>query len=177
MSNLRTLSTSLSTKVSQTVTLPGYLVALEFESQTVRLSSRGDVTWGGYTWLSYSLEVLGLASDGAGDVSGTLRIGNTDNTLSALILGEGIAGRPVTIYAFYGDAPASDEVEEVFAGQGDEAGVNLASAEIKLISDSIARVLLPRGRITPATGFNHLTPPKTVLTWNGEKITLESGNG
>lgn len=175
--SLRPISTGLQGLIGQTVTLPGYLVAIEFPSQTVRMSSRGTVAWDGHTWLAYDLEVSGLSSDGSGEVAGVLRVGNTDNALSALILGDGIAGRPVTIHAFYGDAPAADEVEEIFAGQGDEAGLDLRVAEIKLISDSIARVLLPRGRITPAAGFNHLTPPGTVLTWNGEKITLETSNG
>lgn len=177
MSNLRPLSVSLAAKVDETVTLPGYLVALEFDSETVRLSSRGTLAWGGYTWIAFDLDVSGLSSDGAGDVSGELRLGNTDNTLSALVLGDGIAGRPVSIWMFYGDAPAADEATQVFAGMGDDAGLNLDRVAIKLISDSIARVLLPRGRITPAMGFNHLTPAGTVLTWNGEKITLGASNG
>lgn len=175
--SLRPIATSLQGLIGQTVTAPGYLVSIEFPGQTVRMSSRGTLAWGGETWVGYDLEVSGLASDGSGEVSGVLRVGNTDSALSALILGDGIAGRPVTIRVFYGDAPGADDVEEVFAGQGDEAGIDTRVAEIKLISDSIARVLLPRGRISPATGFNHLTPPGTVLTWNGGKIVLESANG
>lgn len=177
MSNLRPLSVALQARVEQRITAPGYLVALVFDTQTVRLSSRGTLAWGGETWLGYDLEVSGLAADGAGEASGELRLGNTDGTLSALLLGDGIAGRPITIYAFDGDHPAADEVEMLFDGQGDEAGLNAGRASIKLISDSVSRVRLPRGRITPAMGFNHLTPPGTVLTWNGEKIILESARG
>lgn len=177
MSNLRAISSALNTAIGQSVTRPGYLVALAFDGEIVRLSSRGTVSWGGFTWLARNLDVAGLASDGSGNVAGELRIGNDDNAMSALVLGEGIAGRAVTIYKFYGETPAADEVEEIFAGQGDETGLNLALVSIRLLSDSSTRVLVPRGRITPASGFHHLTPPGTVLTWNGEKITLEPNRG
>lgn len=177
MSALRPLAGSLMTQIDQTVTQPGYLVEIVFTAQTVRLSSRGTLAWGGETWLGYDIDVSGLSSDGSGEASGELRLGNTDNTLSALILGEGIANCPVRVFVFYGDAPAADDGVEMFSGIGDEAGVMADRVAIKLQSDALGLALLPRGRITRAAGFNHLTQPGTVLVWNGVRIVLEASRG
>jgi len=174
----RTLAGSLESKLAADVREPGYLVELGLAGGTVRLSSRATLSWSGYTWLSWGLDVSGLSSDGGGEASGELRLDNADNTLSATILGpDGIGGRPVRVWVVYTDAPGVGDAELIFDGIANDAGINRDRVAIQLLGDRLLTLSLPVGRITPAAGFNHLTPENTVLAWDSERITLEAGRG
>lgn len=172
MSGLRNLSLATQTALAEPVTAPGWLVQID-TAPVVRLSSRGDLSWDGAAWLGYALDVSGLAAQGTGETTATLRVGNTDNTLSALILGPGVAGVPVRLWAFYGETPALADPVAIFSGMADDAGINTDRVEIRLVGDTLKNLALPRGRCTPSAGLHHLTPDNTVLTWGNAKITLK----
>ena len=178
MSNLRTISVSLQAKLDADVQEPGYLVEMDLPTATLRLSSRADLTWGGQVWVSWDLDVSGLGTDGRGDISGDLRLGNSDNSMSAwLLAAEGISGRAVRIWVFYSDSPGADDAQLVFDGIANDVGINADRCSIQIMGDSLVTLALPRGRITPAAGFNHLTPENTVLVWGTQRIVLESAHG
>ncbi len=169
---MRTLSVNLQAQTAAAVTRPGYLVEMMFSTRLL-LSSRGGLTWNGLYWSPRGLSVSGLSNSGSGGACGELRISNTDLLMSALVLGEGVSGRPIRIWQFYGDTPAADEALLVFEGLGDEAAVADDAVAIKLSPGALRSLSAPRLRITPAAGFNHLTPPGTVILFGGGKITLK----
>jgi hypothetical protein len=169
---MRTLAPTLQTQVSATVTKPGYLVEIMFSTRCL-FSSRGGLSWNGLYWSPRGLSVTGLANAGSGGASGELRLANADLVMSALVLGEGIAGRAIRIWQFYGDEPAAGDALLVFDGVGDEASVADDSVTIKLSPGTLRSLSAPRLRITAAAGFNHLTPPGTVILFGGGKITLK----
>lgn len=177
---MRTLSTPTQTEIAKTYTDPGYLVEIAF-STVVRLSSRGDVSWNGSSWLGSEsgrdVGVDGLGSDGQGAQTGSLTLGNADNVVGALVLNEGVAGRAVKVWKFYEGATAAADPAQIFSGCGDEAEIGLTEVRISLVSESLQSLDSPRTRITKANGFNHLPPAGTIINWGGQAYRLEPGNG
>lgn len=152
-----------------------FFVEIHF-STILRLSSRNDQSWNGFTWTGGRIaKVGGLKWDGKGQHSGFIDLLDVDTLYTALILNEGIAGRLVRTWKFYGDNPAPSDPVEVFYGEGNEADLsNPAIAHITLIGKTPDSS--PRRVIGPATGFNHITPAGTSITWGGQTIKLEAAN-
>lgn len=174
---MRTLTTSTNTATQADVTTPAYLVEIAF-SVVSRLSSRGEQAWNGQTWLGGRLgKVSGLKWDEKGQQSGALELINTDLLYSALVLGEGVAGRKVRIWKFYGDNPAVSDPVEVFNGEADEADIGADAVRITLSGENILAFYAPRRFIGASTGFNHLTPSGRKITWGAQTYILERGRG
>jgi hypothetical protein len=168
----RTLPTTLSAGLAAAVTAPGYLIALG-TSPVLRYSTRGTLTYGGYTWVGGArVEGLALAAGGAPP---RLVLPNADNALSALLLGGVLSDVSAEIWAIYGDAPS--EAESVFVGVVDGAyEIGLLACVLALADDSAGASSLPRAWIG-APIFNHLPPPGSVITWGGTTYTLEASDG
>lgn len=172
----RTLTAALTTEVTRDVTSPGYLIEIQF-STPLRLSTRGTMVWSGNTWTTWGAIVRGIATDSQGDESSaSIMLWNGDYTLSALVLGEGIANRVVNIWKFYGDSAltVTDPVH-VFSGVADDASVNPTNGEvtINLVRVNAAAQFAPRFYITPDNGFSFLPAPGTVIDWDGERFILD----
>ena len=168
---MRTLTAEQLAATSSTVTTPGYLVELGF-STPLRYATRGDQSWNGYTWTGGRLgKVSGLQWDGAGQQRGSLELINTDLTFSALILNEGAADRACRIWAFYGDNP--DDAQAVFDGVMDTADISPDRVRLSLVGENNRTLHSPRRFIGAGTGFNHLRPAGTKITWGGQNYILE----
>lgn len=169
--SLRTLTTPTQDGTESPISTAAFFIEVHF-STVLRLSSRGDQSWGGFTWTGGRIgKVTGLKWDGKGQHTGAVDFLDADLAFSALIMNERIAGRLVRAWQFYGDNPAPDDPVEVFYGEGDEADLsNPAWAHVTLIGKTPDSS--PRRCIGPATGFNHVTPAGTTLTWGGETIKL-----
>lgn len=170
---MRTLGGATTTEVGAAVTRPGYLIEIAF-STTVRLSSRGTIDWSGQTWSAYDCSVRGLAADSAEvQTDGALDIGNADLAMSAYILGDGVSGRAVRVWKFYGDATALADPVLLFDGIADEAVIaDDGRVSITLQQAGGRTLYCPRTYITPDAGFNWLPAQGQKITWNGETITL-----
>ena len=172
---MRTLSIPTGNAVAATITQPGYFVRLGFDT-IVRLSSRGTQSCDGQTWTGGRLgKISGLNWDGKGQQSCTFEIVNTDLAYSALVLNEGVADRTAEIWKFYGDNPAAGDPVMVFDGVMDEANIAADKVTITAVGENTRTLYSPRRFIGPATGFNHLMPAGTKLSWGGQTITLERG--
>jgi hypothetical protein len=168
---MRTLTSTQLTATSARITTPAYLVELGFGT-VLRLSTRNDQTWGGYTWVGGRLgKVSGLQWDGQGAQRGNLEIINTDLAFSALILNEGAADRSCRIWAFYGDNPA--DAQPVFDGVMDEADISPDRVRLSLVGENTRTLYSPRRFIGAGTGFNRLRPAGTKITWGGQTYILE----
>lgn len=170
----RTLTPAQQASVAATVTTPGYLVELGY-STTLRLSSRGDQSWDGYTWTGGRLgKVSGLTSTGGGDQRGRIELVNSDLAYSALVLNEGAADIRCRVWVFYGDNPADASL--VLDGVTDGADIAPDKVGLSVVGESMRTASFPRRIIGPSTGFNHLRPSGTRITWGGQTYVLERGN-
>lgn len=162
---MRNLPGSLPAAVAQTITTPAWLVEVDF-STPLRLSSRGDQSWGGYTWTGGRLGKVTLSASG-----GHMEIINTDLAAGALAMNEGVADRRVRAWAFYADNPS--DVVAVFDGVGDGVDIGPDRIRITLQTANLRSLFSPRRFIGASAGFNQLLPAGTRITWGGQTITLE----
>jgi len=170
---MRTLTGPTDAATQLTITKPGWLVELGFNT-TLRLSSRGDQSWNTYTWTGGRIKRLsGLSADANGEQRGTLELINTDIAYSALILNEGAADKSVRIWKFYGDNPAASDPVAVFSGVIDTTDIAPDVVRLSLVTENSRTLYSPRRFIGPETGFNHLRPAGTRISWAGEVYILE----
>jgi hypothetical protein len=170
----RTISAALTTAIGLDVVAPGYLVEIAFGTP-LRLSSRGTLSWSGSAWTAWDVRVQGLGiSAGQSSGAGSLSIGNADYSVSALVLGEGIANRVVNVWAFYTESPATADPVHVFAGVADDAQIDPTRGvvTVSLVQTNARALFAPRLYITPESGFSHLPAPSTVIDWDGERYVL-----
>jgi hypothetical protein len=173
---MRTLSPATTAGVAGPVTAPGYFVEILFAGP-LRVSSRGTLVWSGNTWTAWDVRVSGLAFDGAASAqNGTLILGNTDLSIGALILNEGIADRTINVWSFLGDAPATADPVQIFAGVGDTVAIDPDRGTVTItLQQSAAGVLYcPRRYITRENGFSVLPPVGTLIPFNGETFQIEA---
>lgn len=171
---MRTLSSGAATEIAKPVTTPGYFVEILFASP-LRLSSRETLSWSGNSWVSWDLDVTGLSAEAdVSTQSGQIVLGDTDNTLAALILAQGIADRAINVWKFYGSAPGPTDPVAMFAGVGDEARFDPDAGRVTVTLAQQGGVTLfsPRRYITKAEGFSVVPAAGAILTWNGETIRL-----
>ena len=147
------------------ITTPAYFVQLDF-STVLRLSSRGDQTWGGYTWTGGRLGKVQISNNG-----GQVELINTDLVASALTLNEGVADRAVSIWSFDGDTPASPTL--IFSGVGDKLEIGADRVRVTLTTENRRTLYSPRRFINAVSGFNHLLPAGKSITWAGQTYLLE----
>lgn len=161
----KTLSPALAAATASFATTPGWLVEIVWgDATTTRLSSRGDQTFGGQVFLSGRLGKV--AVDEAG---GSLELMNGDLAAVALVLNKD-TGVPCRIWKFYTDNPAPADVDLRFEGVTD--AIDMSNPD-RVRIDLVADVQVSQRVISPATGFNHLSPVGRTITWGGQTYTLE----
>lgn len=163
---MRDLSIDIQAGVEKTVTTPGWLVEIVW-STILRLSSRGDQAWAGYSWIGGRLGEVKIGQ------SGSLDIINSDLAYSALVLNEGAADIGCRVWKFYADNPGDDDPVLMFDGVLDGADIAGDKVRLALAQDNSRTLYSPRRFIGPGTGFNHLRPAGSRFTWGGQTITLE----
>lgn len=125
------------------------------------------------------MKLGGLVADASQSVaSGSITLGNTDFSLSATILNEGIADRSINIWKFYGYAPGATDPVQIFAGVGanvsSESKRNAITITLQQAGGKTAYT--PRRYITNEQGFSVIPPEGQVIAWNNEVITLRRSN-
>ena len=147
------------------VTTPAYFVQIDF-STPLRLSSRGDQVWDGYTWTGGRLGKVQ-----AGSIGGQLELLNSDLLSGALVLTEGVADRAIRVWSFDGDNPVAAVM--IFAGVGDKAEIGADRVRITLVTENRRTLHSPRRFVNSVTGFNHLLPAGTKVSWGGQTLILD----
>lgn len=163
----RVLSTNLQADVVKTITTPAYLVQIDF-STVLRLSTRNDQSWNSQVWSGGRLDKVQATDDG-----GQIELMNGDLLAGALVLNEGVADRDITVWKFYGDNPDVGDVVQVFSGVGDTVEIAHDRVRIRLALSSRRTLYSPRRFINATSGFNHLLPEGTKITWGNDVFTLE----
>lgn len=169
---MKTLSVALSAALGAPVQRPAILVELGF-STVRRWSSFADMTWGGHDWVKEDVSLDGLMV-GALAVAGVLRLGNGDGAAAALVLTEGVQDRTVRLWGY--DAAATGAADVVWLADAVCAGAQIAADAVRLeLRHPCEYTLAPRTFVSEAE-FAPLLPAGTVLTINGQAITLARRN-
>lgn len=172
----RELTDRMMRNTSAVITEPGFLVEIDFDPP-VCLSSRDTVSWNGAEWAPWHIRLAGLAFDGtASSQNGSLTLGNTDLSLSSAILLNGVSGRQIRIWAFYGADPDDADPVLIFSGIGDSAAIDPDSgmATITLQQEGGLTLYCPRTYINRASGHNYVPPVGTKITWGNEIFELKA---
>lgn len=166
---MKSLTAATLAEMGATVKTPLILMRVDFGVPLRLTSWGGGIAWDGHDWVGADLRVSGLDVGPGGEQGGQVEVGNTDRAWSALVLAEGIADRPITIWHAYAGATASGDPLEVFAGTGDEAEIRGDRVRISLSSAASGRIRSPR-----ETGgdFSIVMPAGAVVNFNGERFEL-----
>ena len=165
---MRTLSPELLTEIGLTFTKPGYLVFIDF-STPLYLSTLGDITYDGHTWIGADIKVSGLSKDDKGEARGSISLGNALLDYGALVLNEGVADRDVRILSVWAGVV---EPNEEFSGVGDSCEVG-ERVSITLTSQRSRALYSPRRFINSSTGFLTLLPKGAKVTVGQQTYILE----
>lgn len=171
---MRTISTPTSDASLALVTQPGVLVEIGFATP-LRLSSRGTVEVLGNTWTAWSVRVSGLSFDPAKPAAGgSIVLGDHDQSISALVLGEGVAGLPVRVWRYFAEAIDAADPVMVFSGlAGRSSGGADRSVSIALVARENTTRYSPRRYMTRETGFSAIPAAGKKLTFNGQLYELK----
>lgn len=168
---MKTLSGALSAALGAPVQRPALLVQMDF-ALVRNWSSHATVEWNGKTWGQRDMRLEGLQV-GPLAVSGTLVLGNADDFIGLLVLGEGVQDKRVQIYG-YDAAALSTTADAVWLCDAVAGQAEVGPREVSIgLRHRTEYVQSPRTYVTPAAGFTHLLPADTVLRINGIDMRLE----
>ncbi len=166
---MRALSSALSAALGAPVQRPAVLVEVAF-APAARWSSYADLSWGGYTWTKEDVIVEALEV-GALSLTGTLRLGNGDGAMAALVLAQGVQDRSVRLWGY--DAGATGALDVVWLADAACSAAQIAPDAVRLqLRHPAEYTLAPRSFVTAAAGFAPLLPAGTQLKINGQALTL-----
>jgi hypothetical protein len=156
------------------------LVEIGF-STPLRITDYGaNITWNGYTWIAQDVKVTGLTQHKGGVSVGSIEIQNMDDTLSALLLIEGARDKTVKVYEGYYDSAGNlvGMVNIFTNGRTNGAKLTEKAAVLEIAEERASQLgRAPRRWMNTATGFNHLLPDGTKITWKGEDFEVSSRGG
>lgn len=170
----RTVSGPTTTASGQLVTRPGYLVEIGFDPFLL-LSSRGSVTAMSNYWTGWDVRISGLANDADRPAGGgSMTLGDADQSISAMVLSQGLAGREVTIWRYFAGAVADADPVVVFNGiAGRVSGGMSREITVALVARESSTLFSPRRYMTKETGFSALPAAGQVFVFNNEKYVLQ----
>ena len=164
----RTLTSATTNALASQLTLPGYLVRISWPTNTVRLTSRSDITWSGNLYSGFGVLPGGLEWRGSAEQGGTLRLDNSSGVYSALALSDGVADVPITIWIYDAAATATADPVCVFDGVGDSCQIMPDAITIKVTSKRSRALFAPRQYINQASGFSIVPPEGRTIVWGGQ---------
>lgn len=154
---MRELTANVQTATTAPLTAPRYLIELGF-TVVQRHSTREQLNWNGLTWIQ-----TGAMVDRYEEKAAVVSLANADLAAGAIVLGEGVKGKAITIWALYGDAPhAVDDAVELFTGFMDTYSFQGMRVQITCTRQSISTSHSPRHVIAPPI-CNHLVVPGTRI--------------
>lgn len=167
---MRSLSGALSAALGAPVQQPAVLVEIAF-GIPVRWSSFSTLTWNSLSWTRQAMSLESLNVE-ALRVSGSLVVGNGDDVMAALVLGEGIADKAIRIWGYDAAATALGDVVHLGDAVGAGAEINTRSVSVSLRSPS-EFMQSPRTFVGVAAGFRTLIPSGAVVKIGALSLRLE----
>lgn len=170
---MRALSPAVLAAVDAVITSPGHLVYLELLPTPARWSDIGQVTTpDGNTWAAVDMDVQRIAVSGDRAPAGfTLRIGNLDSAIAALLLANDLSAVPLSVFGFDRGAIGVGDFVKLGTWHITNARIGIDDASI-----TCAPILytVPFRRVDAANGFNFATPAGTQITWGTETLIMDA---
>jgi hypothetical protein len=147
---------------SAPVTRPGYLIEIGF-APVRYFSTRGLQSWSGHTWVSSGWVFSGQQ----------LTLPGGDPSMTQLILSQGVVGRVVRVWLFYGEVATDTNTELTFSGVIDGAPALINDVRLTLFDRAMAIMYAPRQRFRPELGFSVLPQKGLRIDWNNVVIIFK----
>lgn len=169
---MRPLNDKIETSISQTVQTPAYLVELVF-SNVIRLSTRGLVDYGGFTWLQGGVKVMDISTGQAGTKTCRIVVPNNQFAFSSIVLAETASGKSVRVWKLFGDPPYDiSDAQLILDGFIDDVP-ELVERVVFNCSSQNARTLMIPSITIGSPFFNHLPRAGQVIFWGNEQYELQ----
>ena len=171
---MRTLSFALNTAYGNPVQKPAWLVQIDLTSP-LYLCSFAAVSWNSLSWSAADVNVSGLRV-GALKVTGSLVLGNADDTYGAIALNEGFTDKRIRIWGYDASISSPAVGDPVLVCDAVGAGADVGTDYVRVaLRDSCEYRMGPRAVVSPAFGFGRYLPAGRTLTINGVSYVLERG--
>jgi hypothetical protein len=144
------------------VTLPGYLIEVAFDPPRY-FSTRGVQLWATHTWVS----------SGWVYTEDKLELPGGDPAFTQLILSQGVVGRVVRVWMFYGNTASDANTVLTYEGVIDGAPSLVNGITLTLFDRAIATLYAPRRRVRAELGFSVLPQRGLKIVWNGITIVFK----
>jgi hypothetical protein len=180
------LSIRMQEEVSRTITHPGFLLEIGFDSP-LRISSRGLKTWDGKTWKPMSFldskttaAVIGTFEErGESTMEGQVQINTTNREFSIQCRVEKVVGREIRIWILDGDDPdpAFEDPLLVFDGlvRSAELG-NYSYATLSVTTQRLDAMFSPREFYNETGGYTTTAAEDKIVLFNQAEYRLNSVN-
>lgn len=174
----RNIADDTAAEIEQQHTRLVHLVEIAFPSGSEYLSEAGAINFNGHEFVEGGVAVDQFTWSTDGTQQGNIILQNEANAAVAVVLNNGIADVPVTIWQTYlrPDGTHTTPVI-VVAGVCDSADIEPDVVTIGVLTSKASTSFVPHEYHTPANGFNHLPVPGTVVQWNNETYVLEAEAG
>lgn len=169
---MRPVTAKIETSITSAVQTPAYLVELVF-SNVIRLSTRGLVDYGGFTWFQGGVKVSDLSTGQAGTKTCRIVVPNNQFAFSSIVLAETASGKSVRIWKLFGEPPYVDEdAQLIFEGYIDDVPELIERVVFNCTSQNARTLMVPSITIG-APFFNHLPRTGQVIYWGNEQYELQ----
>lgn len=168
----RTVTAALQAELSKPITRIGYL--LEFSSLPIlRWCDVGDVTWNGFIFSEYDVEVRGLGGSADGASNASLKVQNLDDAAASVFVDMDMGAVTLDVWQVAPAAVALADVVQIGRFMlGDlEIGIDYLTAP--LIPERSLDAFSPRRRVDPSNGFKFALPAGTKISWENEIYVVE----
>ena len=170
----RSIGSDTGTEVAIDFTRPVHLVKMEFPSATSYMSTGPQITFDSNVYLEGQVNVGTFTWSSDGIQKGKINIHNENNVAAGLILNEGVNDISISIYLTYMIVGGSNSTPELLvSGVMDGGDLTAESLSISVVSTKSSAQYIPNRYYTEAENFRHLPVDGSVITWGGEKFTLE----
>lgn len=170
----RTIGLDTQTEIAIDFTRPVFLVKMDFPTASQFMSTGPQITFDSNIYVEGQVSISTFTWSADGIQKGAISIHNENNSAAALILNEGVNDIPISIYLTYLIAGGTNSTPELLVA-GVMNGGNLTPEKlvISVLSTKSAAQYIPNRYYTSAESFNHLPVDGSVITWGGQKFTLE----
>jgi hypothetical protein len=153
-------------ETARPITKPGYLFELGF-APVLRYSTRGDQTYQGNIFVGGFVAAFDAGAN-------RLSLINQDNSISSIVLAQGVADRYVRVWQFYGDLTSPATTMLLLDGFIDGAPAIGDRVVLSLYTESAGVMFAPRHRINRHNGYNVLPQPGLRIQWGNALFILKA---
>ena len=167
------LTANQQAEISAPIRHQRFLLQIDIDSQTLRQSSGGTVTWNGHTWSKAGVTVNSLRNGKGGMETARIEVQNQNHVMTAYAINNSFAFARVQLWEYYGTGnPALEDPIKKFDGEV----VGIPAMEGKIVFDCATKGAvskrIPNLTLT-APDVNHMPYSGQAFVVGTEVYTIE----